>query len=136
MKYSRSKILTKPLTNQFLRFLFVGGFCASLNILILYILTGILHFHYLVSVLVQTVAVNTIGFYLNKRFTFKKRKDGFWKGLIKYNSVMISSFLIVSILMYFLVDVLHIWYLSSFVIVTISTIIFNFVFHKKWTFNE
>lgn len=136
MKYIRSKIPAKLLANQFLRFFLVGGFCASLNILGLYILTSILHVHYLISILTQTVLVNAVGFYLNKRFTFKNSKDGFWKGLIKYNSVMISSFLIVSILMYFLVDILHVWYLSAFIFVTIIMIIFNFVSHKKWTFSK
>lgn len=136
MKYIRFKISTKILNNQFLRFFFVGGFCASLNLLILYVMTGLLNFHYLLSVLVQTIVVNTIGFFLNRCFTFKKNQDKLWKGLLKYHTVMISSFLIVSALMYLLVDIIHVWYLSAFMIVTIIMIAFNFVSHKKWTFNN
>ncbi|TYQ30716.1 GtrA family protein [Pseudanabaena sp. UWO310] len=136
MKYLKSKASYVSLENQFLRFFMVGGFCAFLNIVILYILTGILNFHYLLSVLIQTVVVNYIGFYLNRRFTFKRTKGEFWEGLAKYYAVMISSFLMVSSLMYLLVDIFHVWYLYAFVLITIMMMIFNFLSHQKWTFKK
>ncbi|WP_055074571.1 GtrA family protein [Pseudanabaena sp. 'Roaring Creek'] len=136
MKYLKSKASYVSLENQFLRFFMVGGFCAFLNIVILYILTGILNFHYLLSVLIQTVVVNYIGFYLNRRFTFKKTKGNFWEGLVKYYTVMISSFLMVSSLMYLLVDIFRVWYLYAFILITIMMMIFNFLSHQKWTFKK
>lgn len=136
MRYLRFKIPAKIQSSQFFRFFFVGGFCASLNIVILYVFTGLLNLHYLISIVIQTIIVNTIGFLLNRRFTFKKSNKKFWKELAKYHYVMLLSFLMVSILMYLFVDVLQIWYLLAFVIVTIIMIVFNFISHKKWTFKD
>ncbi|MBD2178016.1 GtrA family protein [Pseudanabaena sp. FACHB-1998] len=132
----KSKILDRSLRNQFLRFFLVGGFCASLNLIILYTLTDLCRFHYLVSILIQNIVVNSIGFYLNRAFTFKNQKDNFLQGLIKYHMVMVSSLLIVSILMYLLVDIFHVWYMTAFIFVTIIMIAYNFISHKKWTFNK
>jgi putative flippase GtrA len=136
MKYLRARIPNSLLINQFLRFFFIGGFCASLNILILYILTGILNLHYSFSILIQTLVVNSIGFYLNKKFTFKKNKDSFWREFLKYHTVMFSSFLLVLLLMFLFVDIFHVWYLFSFFIVSVIMISYNFISHKKWTFKK
>lgn len=124
----------KILRTQFLRFCLIGAFCAFQNILILYILTSLFHFHYIFSIFLQVLYVNTLGFYLNRRYTFMLQSNQFWQELLKYQTVMISSFFTVSILMYFLVDILHIWYLYAFVILTIGMTLYNFFAHKKWTF--
>ncbi len=140
MKYIRSripsKVLDRFLRNQFLRFFIVGGFCASLNLIILYVLTDLCKFHYLVSILIQNIVVNSIGFYLNRVFTFKQKEDDLLQGLIKYHIVMISSLVIVSFLMYLFVDIFRIWYMTAFVVVTVIMIAYNFISHKKWTFNK
>jgi putative flippase GtrA len=120
--------------NQFFKFCVVGTFCAFQNILILYILTSFLNLHYIFSILIQMLFVNTVGFYLNRRYTFTLQTDRFWQELIKYHTVMISSFFTVSLLMYLLVDIMHIWYLYAFTILTIGMTIYNFLAHKKWTF--
>lgn len=49
---------------------------------------------------------------------------------------MASSLLTFSILMYLLVDVMHIWYLSAFILLTIGMTFYNFLSHKRWTFKE
>jgi putative flippase GtrA len=40
------------------------------------------------------------------------------------------------LLMYLLVDVLHIWYLYANVIIAASMIIYNFLMHKNWSFKK
>lgn len=129
-----TKVLPKIKENQFLRFCLVGGFCAFQNILIIYFFTSFLKLHYIISIFIQMLFVNSIGFYLNSRYTFKTKNNNFWQELLKYHTVMISSVLTVSVLMYFLVDILHIWYLYAFIILTIATTLYNFIAHKKWTF--
>jgi putative flippase GtrA len=120
--------------NQFLKFCLVGAFCAFQNILILYILTPLLNLHYIFSIFVQILYVNTLGFYLNRRYTFTLQTNRFWQELFKYHTVMISSFFIVSVLMYILVDFMHIWYLYAFISLTIGMTLYSFFAHKKWTF--
>ena len=120
--------------NQFLKFCLVGAFCAFQNILILYILTSLLNLHYIFSIFVQMLYVNTLGFYLNRRYTFTLQSNRFWQELFKYHTVMLSSFFIVSVLMYILVDLMHVWYLYAFIMLTIGLTLYSFLVHKKWTF--
>jgi putative flippase GtrA len=121
--------------SHFFKFLLIGGFCTLQNIIWLYVLTTILGLHYLISTTILAIVVNSLGFYLNRRFAFKKRgKENFLYELWKYHTVMLSSFLIVLVSMYILVDIFHIWYLLANIIITICMVLYNFLMHKKWTF--
>lgn len=122
--------------NELIKFCIIGSFCALQNILILYCLTSILNVHYIFSIFFQTLYVNSLGFYLNRRYTFSVKNGQFWQELFKYHTVMASSLLTFSILMYLLVDVMHIWYLSAFILLTIGMTFYNFLSHKRWTFKE
>lgn len=133
MNNIRLKIDT--ITNsKFFKFLLVGGFCTLQNIVWLYVLTTLLGLHYIVSTIILMITVNTLGFYLNRRFTFKKQGDNFWHELWKYHTVMLSSSVTVLILMYVLVDIVGIWYLYANIIITIGMTLVNFLMHHKWTF--
>jgi len=122
--------------NEFIKFCIVGSFCALQNILIIYLLTSILNLHYIFSIFIQMLYINTLGFYLNRRYTFSIQSGHFWHELIKYHTVMMSSLFTVSILMYLLVEVIHIWYLYAFILLTIGMTIYNFITHKRWTFKQ
>ena len=124
----------KILHNNFFRYSIIGAFCAFQNIAILYFLKSILNLHYIFATMIQMIFVNTIGFYLNRRYTFKTRINNFWHELWKYHSVMFYGFLMVLALMYLLVDIFNIWYLYAFIIVTVIMTLFNFIMHKNWTF--
>lgn len=126
--------LTTVLKSKFFKFCLVGGLCAFLNLVILYILTTILSLHYILSTIFLMFSVNILGFYLNKRYTFKTDKNRFWRELWKYQTVMVSSFLTILFLMYLLVDILHIWYIYANIIITVSTTMYNFLMHRSWSF--
>ena len=132
------KSKTKKISqNQFFRFLLIGGFCTLQNIFWLYLLTTILGLHYIISTIILMFTVNSLGFYLNNRFTFKQYGQtwrSFLRKLLKYHTVMLSSFLTILLLMYILVDILQIWYLWANILITIGTTLYNFTIHKKWTF--
>ena len=133
----RSKTLFK---SGFLKFLLVGLFCTLQNVFWLYLLTTILKFHYLVSTIILMITVNSLGFYLNKRYTFETDKTrtikSVFKELIKYHTVMLSSSLIILGLMYVFVDIFRIWYILSNLVISIGMSIYNFLIHKIWTFNR
>lgn len=130
----KSITIDKIVSSKFFRFCIIGGFCTSLNLVSLYALTTILKVHYILSTIILMLTVNTLGFYLNRRFTFKSKKKRFWHELWKYHTVMFSSSLTVLILMYVLVDIFHIWYLYANIITTIIMIFYNFSMHKRWSF--
>jgi putative flippase GtrA len=120
--------------SQFFKFLLIGGFCTLQNIFWLYFLTTILKIHYIISMIILAIIVNSLGYYLNKKYTFQKTNGNFWRGLLKYHFIMLSSFLTVLLLMYILVDILNFWYLYANIIITIGMTIYNFFLHKKLTF--
>jgi len=133
----RSKTLFK---SGFFKFLLVGLFCTIQNVFWLYLLTTILKFHYLISTIILMITVNSLGFYLNKRYTFKTDKTrtikSVFKELIKYHTVMLSSSLIILGLMYVFVDIFRIWYILSNLVISIGMSIYNFLIHTRWTFNR
>ncbi|WP_330203990.1 GtrA family protein [Cyanobacterium sp. Dongsha4] len=118
------------------RFLGVGGFCAGLSLIIMYVLTSIIHINYLISTVITIVVTNFIGFYLNKYYTFQTKKKLFWRELWKYYSVMLSSYILNVFAMYVLVDLVNIWYLYANILLMAVLTPFNYFFHKKWSFKK
>jgi putative flippase GtrA len=126
--YSKNKKL--------IRFLGVGTICAAYNLAMLYCLTSIFRFYYLFSFVFVFATGNFLGFYLNKRYTFKTRKDLFWKELLKYYSVMTSNFILGFILMFVMVNILSIWYFHAMILLTIAGTAYNYWLHSKWSFKK
>ncbi len=122
--------------SKFLRFSIIGAFCNILNLVSLYFFTTLLNLHYIFSTIISMIFLNTLGFYLNKRYTFKTKQKHFWSELWKYHTVMFSSFLSILLLMYLLVDILHIWYLYANIIISIGMVLYNFLMHKNWSFKQ
>lgn len=118
------------------RFLGVGGFCAGLSLIMMYVLTSLIHINYLISTFITIIATNFIGFYLNKYYTFQTKKKLFWRELWKYYSVMLSSYILNVFAMYVLVDLVNIWYLYANILLMAILTPFNYLFHKKWSFKK
>lgn len=118
-------------------FLGIGGICYLLNLLLLAALSELTHLHYLVSAFLAFLLVNIVGYQLNRQYTFRKGGTvGFLRGLWKYNTVMMSSCLVILVFMYVMVDLFHVWYILANIIITAIMTIYNFVMHKKWTFKS
>jgi len=127
-------LLHQVTTPKFIRFCLVGGFCVGLNVLLLYILTGLLNIHYMISTVILMFSVNNLGFFLNKRYTFKTDRSRFWKELWKYHTVMITSYIFNLAFMLVLVDFLHIWYIFANLLISAAMTIYNFLMHNNWSF--
>lgn len=56
------------------RFGGVGGLCALLNFVILYVGTSLLHAHYLVSAIVSFALLTPLSYLLHKAFSFRDRQ--------------------------------------------------------------
>jgi len=121
---------------QFIRFFCIGGSCAILTLVLMYVLTTLLNVHYIISTIIVWFSTNFIGFYFNKKYTFKTHKSYFWRELYKYYGVMLSSCFLNVGLMYFFVSLLSIWYLLANVIVIGILFFYNFLMHKNWSFKK
>lgn len=122
------------LNRELTKFILVGLLCSSLNILFLYTLIDIIHFHYITSTTIAFVVINYIGYILNKLFTFERKELSIRFSISKYYFVMFCSLIINLSLMYFLVSILKLWYISASIFITILLFLFNFLLHKTWSF--
>jgi putative flippase GtrA len=132
--------IKQSIESKFSRFLIIGIFCTIQNIFWLYLFTTVLKIHYLLSTIILMITVNSLGFYLNKRYTFKtaikQRIKTITVELFKYHTVMISSSLMILIFMYIFVDIFRIWYIWANLIISLGMAVYNFLLHKKWTFKR
>jgi putative flippase GtrA len=119
---------------KFLSYAAVGGVCAVLNLVLLWLFTSVLGLHYLVSTLIAFFALTPVGFWMQKLVTFctsRARAGIEWP---RYFAVMGSSLAANLTLMYLLVSLLGVWYLAASVIVTVLFLVGNFLVNDRWSF--
>ena len=122
-------------SKQFLVFCFVGLLSASQNILLLFLLTSVLNFHYITSIVIQMAIVNSISYAMNSKITFKQERLKLI-AYLKYHTVTITSLLIVTTSMVIMVEILGLHYLIAYVLLTIVMTFYNFILQKKWSFSQ
>lgn len=119
---------------RLIRFVIVGGLCFVTNLAVLYGGTDLLGWHYLISMAVSIVVANTLGWLLNRLWTFWKSGRPWWVEYARYMSVSFSSTLISLMLMVLGVSVIGIHYLLSSAIIALVMLLFNFIAHRDWSF--
>lgn len=118
------------------KFLGVGGFCAGLSLVILYLSTSVLGINYLISTIISIIVTNFIGFALNKCYTFQTHRKLFWREMWKYYSVMLSSYFLNLVIIYLLVDFVKIWYLYANILLIVILTPYNYLMHRNWSFRK
>ncbi len=124
------------LVRQLLRFGVVGGFCAALNLGLLYILVEWFRVWYLLSATGAFVVVGVIGYFLQKYITFQSRSSAHSKELLKFFSVIAIGLVLNDVVLAFFVDVLRWWYMAGSIFAAGFVAITNFLGHKYLTFAE
>ena len=119
---------------KFLSYAAVGGLCAILNWVLLWLLTSVLGLHYLVSTALAFFALTPVGFWMQKLVTFRTPRAHAGIEWPRYFAVMGSSLAANLALMYLLVSLLGLWYLAASVVVTLAFLIGNFLLNDRWSF--
>jgi len=119
---------------QLMRFACVGGVCFFTNLAVLYCGTELLGWHYLLSMAASIVIANTLGWLLNRRWTFIGGTLSWWKEYIRYMSISLSSILISLFLMAVCVSALGINYLLASGGIAILMLLGNYIAHRDWSF--
>ena len=122
---------------QLARYVISGGTAATVNLILLYVLTDYLAIWYLFSTMLAYVVSFFVSFFLQKFWTFRdSRKDQINRQLVIYACIAGFGLGFNVLLMYFLVDILHIWYMFSQIIVGFILAFCNFLFYKFFVFNQ
>src|SRR3989339_791796 len=120
---------------QLARYVISGGTAATVNLILLYVLTDYLAIWYLFSTMLSYVISFFVSFFLQKFWTFRdSRRDQINKQLVIYAGIAGFGLGFNVLLMYFLVDILHIWYMFSQIIVGFILAFCNFLFYKFFVF--
>lgn len=118
---------------RFLRFAIVGGLCFAAGLASVWLLTEQLHWHYLVSAAVSMLAVNLLGWLLNRRWTFRLHAERSWQEFARYVLVNTAGFGVTLLLMALLVSGVGLNYLLACAVVGIVMAFVNFVAHGRWS---
>jgi len=134
MKKRKNWLLRDIYSWKFLRFVLVGSLGYISSILIIYLLTEKLKLHYIISWQVAWFFSNLLTFSINKLYTFNSKKRNFVFEIWRYYLVNSSSLFFAIIGVYVMVEALRVNYLIASVLVSLISLFYNFILHKKWSF--
>lgn len=120
----------------FTRFVLVGSVALICSLVGLYFLVDKLGISYLSATALLFFVVNFLSFLLNKYFTFRTENTYFPREIGRYYMVMASSFVLNLACMFFLVDVLGLWYIAASVTTAFLMVWYNFFWSYFWGFGK
>jgi len=123
---------TFPRLSQILRFLSAGGLGVSLYYLILYALTDVIGVWYIDSAVIASAVNFGSNFVLQKFWTFgNKRTEKIHREAGEYAVMMVSLFVANLLLLYILVEYVHLWYLAAQVIITTLLTVISYLVSRR-----
>jgi putative flippase GtrA len=119
----------------FAKYLISGGTGAVVNLTSLYILTEFAGVYYLISAVLAFFISLSVGFNLQKRWTFRNKEKKTAKQAMLYFAVTASNLLINTVCLYLLVEIFQVWYMLAQVLIYGFLAIFSFFVYKYFVFN-
>jgi putative flippase GtrA len=116
------------------RYLATGALCVALNVLVIVFLTEKVGLHYLLSIFMCFALVTAVGFGLNRVWTFRKRGAGVELDMARYFIVTLSQIPVSLVCCGICVELLHIPYPATVVLVGGLCAPFNYLLHRRWSF--
>lgn len=112
-----------------------GGSSACANLGTLYLLTEYAYVHYLQSAVVSFIIAFFISFLLQKFWTFKDmRKEVIHWQMILFLGLSLANLLVNTLLIYGLVEYMHLWYVAAAVVSGALLAVSNFFIYKHVIF--
>ncbi len=119
---------------QFLSFSLVGGLCFLFSLALMLLFVEALNIPYLPATVLTWICANLLSFVANKQLTFRTHRK-FWKNeIIRYYLIMSANLGISVLLMFVMVDLLHLHYLLSSIFMAGLMLCINYLAHKNWSF--
>ena len=116
------------------RYLSVGAASFALNLLVLWLGTGVLGAHYLASAGFSLLFVNGLSFGLQRRWVFASQRAHWGRELGRFYLVNSGAFALNLGLMALLVGALGAPYLLASALVGAGLTALNFLLHRNWSF--
>jgi putative flippase GtrA len=119
---------------ELIRFCFSGLLCALLNLIGVMLLTELAGLHYLTSLAISSAAAATVGFILNRWWTFRVRGTAVEPEYLRYLVVAGAQIIVSLWFCAWLVDDLRVPYLPALIGVAAFLAPLSYVLHRAWSF--
>ena len=127
----------KKTIKQYPKFFIAGLICAIVNLSILYSLTELVGFHYLISAIIAAIISSSCNFVINKTWTFKEDfEEKFFEKYFKFSIVRFIAVTIGLGLLFLLTEYAHIYYIYSQIIAIALVGVISFLAYKVWVFEK
>lgn len=120
----------KKLFYQIIKFGLVGFLCFFIDYGMLLFLTEIIGIHYLVSSGISFTISVVVNYLLSLKFVFDTEKKNRTKEFVLFIVLSVIGLLINQILMWFLVEMLRLFYMISKIVATAIVMVYNFITRK------
>lgn len=137
MEFIKTLSMRIPLfrNSRVLRYLAAGGMGAATNLATLYALTEFFHVWYLFSSIIAVSVSFIVSFILQKFWTFRSMDlDRVPVQLPMHLSLSFANLVLNTVLMYLLVDYIHLWYMLAQVIVAGVLAVANYTIYRLYIF--
>ena len=119
-----------------MRYLLIGGICAVLDLLFLFLMVNFLHIWYLIATTVSFIVVSFLGYFGQKYFTFRNTEKNHKKQLLVFFIVAGFGLAINVFFMFALVSLINLWYILASIITKFIVLIWNYFSNKFVTFRK
>jgi putative flippase GtrA len=123
-----------PRALELVRFAVTGTLSAVLNVVIVVFLTEYVGLHYLISLCICFATVTFISFWLNRRWTFRKREPGAATDLTRYVALTLLQMSLATLALSACVELAHIPYPIAMLLLSVAFVPVTFVLHRRWSF--
>ena len=127
-------MLNSSRIHELMRFGVTGFFCLGLNTAGVMLLTEVVGLHYLASLTFSSMVVMTVGFLLNKFWTFRVSSTAAPPEFVRYITTNCAAMVVSLWLCSWLVDGVHLPYSWSVAIAGIVCAPLTYITHRAWTF--
>ena len=122
---------------QFVRFAIAGAFAFTVNLVALYTFTDIIGIYYLISTVLAFLISFSVSFTLQKFWTFQDNsRDHLHIQLPLYLGMQLTNITLNAGLMFVFVEYLHVWYLYSQGVISLTLAAAIFFLNKKYIFKK
>ena len=120
---------------EFVRYGITGAICVCLNVLIIAVVSDYLGMRHLVSTAACFVSGTAVSFCLNRCWTFRRREQGAKGDLARYIAVALVQLALFIVLCDVCVDLLHIPYMLSILVLSFVLAPVTFLLHRGYSFS-
>lgn len=121
---------------QIIKYLFVGGTSALLELGLFYLFLFFFNFYYLYSSIISFLIVLFYGFLMQKYFTFKNQNKNFYTQFVFFIVIVLIALIFNTFFTYLFVENFYFDYVFAKGLAIIIVFIWNFFMQKSIVFKE